>query len=65
MKSVIASKTVGKRTINGTDWPIEDQIVRQQFGTSRPEWHVVRGLCNGVPYDVETYRTRKEALCNF
>lgn len=61
-RTVIETVDLGARTIAGTDWPVVDQVVRDQRPGRRPEWQVVRSLCNGVPASVEIYRTRAGAL---
>ena len=57
----IASKTTGKRTIAGTDWPVEDICKR----VNARRWIILRGLCNGVSSVVEEYTTRRDALGAF
>jgi hypothetical protein len=54
----IADRTLWHRTIAGTDWPVENVVYRD--GPRR--WRVAFGLCNGVPFKSEEFRTRREAL---
>lgn len=58
----IDERTLGHRPIAGTDWPVRDLLTREQIPGRRPQWQIVRGLCNGVPTGVDTYSTRREAL---
>lgn len=61
-RKILAEHVTGKRTINGTEWPICNQLVRDQRPGQRPTWEIVRSLCNGVPDHVDTYPTRRAAL---
>ena len=54
-------KTTGKRTILGTDWPVETLVDRRgQFGSFY--WLVTWGLCNGAAERSERFTTKKAAL---
>ena len=58
---IIKEKTAGNRTINGTDWPIVVEVLREQFDSQRPYW-IVRSHCNGIGIDAEHFSTRRDAL---
>jgi hypothetical protein len=62
---IIAENQVGTRLINGTEWPVMDQIVRDQRPGQRTTWMLVRGECNGIPEGAQEYRTRREAQAAF
>jgi len=63
--ATIAWRQIGTRTVNGTDWPIKDEVQRWNTPSGRPQWLIVFALCNGVPDSVRSYRTRREALDAF
>ncbi len=48
---------VGKRTINGTDWPVENQVTK-----NGNKWLVTFGLCNGVADDSQLFARKKDAM---
>lgn len=64
MREIIEERRYGTRTIAGTDWPVSEQIVRDQR-RGQPEWIVVRGLCNGVPESSTTHKTLAAAREDF
>ena len=58
---IIFTKATGKRTILGTDWPVETVVYRREnFG--KPHWNVAFDLCNGTPSRSENFSTKKAAL---
>ena len=59
-RTLITETQTGTRRIAGTDWPILDQLHREQTG-KRVRWIVTRGLCNGIPTGATEYRTLTEA----
>lgn len=59
---LVWERTVGYRTIMGTNHPIIDTIHRNSIGRKRPVWLVTYGLCNGIPEGSRTFRTKWEAL---
>jgi hypothetical protein len=66
MSKVIEEKTTGMRMVNGTDWPIVSQLVREQGPhDKRPTWLVVYGLCNGIPVSSQKYQTLSAARIEF
>jgi hypothetical protein len=66
MSKVIVEKTTGTRMINGTEWPIISQLVREQGShDKRPTWLVVYGLCNGIPMSAQKYPTLGAARIEF
>lgn len=64
-RKVVAEREMGTRLIAGTEWPVCDQVVRDERPGQRPTWVVVRGLCNGVPRSSEQHRTLREASESF
>ncbi len=64
MATVITSKVTGKRTLNGTDWPVET-ILERRPDRGRRQWVLVVGLCNGVPQSTRFYATWRGALNAF
>lgn len=58
---VVAERRLGVRVVAGTEWPILNQVRRDERG-ERVEWILTLGLCNGVPDGSEVYRTRRAAL---
>jgi hypothetical protein len=64
-RNILEQRARGIRRIAGTEWPIVDQLERQQLPGKRPRWIVVRGLCNGVPDSATEYRRLKEAQAAF
>lgn len=55
------SKIIGKRTILGTDWPVENIVERREkFG--KAYWNVAFAVCNGVPARGENFKTKKAAF---
>ena len=58
---IIARKQIGTRTVAGTAWPVEHAIDRQATG-GQVRWVVLRFLCNGVPDDAQTFKTKRAAL---
>ena len=59
----IESITVGTKTIAGADYPVRYVLERQQYGTTRPTWVVICGLCNGTPSRRSIVcRTKSEAF---
>ena len=62
-KKLVAEIVTGERTINGTNWPIVDQVIREQAPRDkRPRWIAILGLCNGIPKSAIECETRKMAL---
>jgi len=59
-QEIIYRQEIGKRTMAGTNWPVENIIYRQKIG-SRIFWYAVKGLCNGIPLAGKTFKTNKEA----
>lgn len=62
MEKLIASKRVGTRTIAGTDWPVENQVLRVAQPGRRVYWTLVMGLCNGVPRGSQRFASKAAAL---
>jgi hypothetical protein len=66
IKNIIVEKTTGTRMINGTEWPIISQLVREQGPhDKRPTWLVVYGLCNGIPVSSQKHQTLSAARIEF
>ena len=59
--TLVASKETGRRTVLGTDWPIEN-VVSKRTKWGKVYWNVAFGLCNGTPSSSENFKTRREAL---
>ena len=53
----VATVTVGKTVINGTEWPLTNQVLRGPDG-----WDVVFHVANGIGMDSRSYRTKREAF---
>ena len=64
MRTILREKQTGTRKLAGTDWPIVDQLHREQM-SGKASWVITRGLCNGIPDKAETFKTKKEALAAF
>ena len=47
---------VGRHTMAGTDWPIQNKIERDGH-----KWRVTFGLCNGSATGAKIFRTLKAA----
>ena len=60
-RQILDHQQIGTRRIVATDHPIYDELVRDQRGSRRARWEIVRGLCNGVPSSVAVYKTETEA----
>jgi hypothetical protein len=60
-RRILDENTVSTRLIAGTEWPIMDQLVRDQRLGEHPQWQLVIGLCNGIPDDVLSFRTLRAA----
>ena len=59
---IYATKELAKRTISGTDWPVEIQVYpTRKYRGAQKKWTVAR-VCNGVAESAETFNTRKEAM---
>ena len=58
----IKAKTIGRRTLSGADFPIQDVLYRDGVGRRRPVWIVARAVCNGAAEASERYQTRREAV---
>lgn len=58
---IVCQRQIGHRRRAGTDWPISEEVCRQQHGR-RVRWvHAV--VCNGVAeHGARVYRTRRAAL---
>ena len=61
MTKTIREVQIGTRRILNTDWPVVDQVKREQLG-KRVVWVVTRGICNGVPTGSESFDRLKDAL---
>lgn len=60
---VIHERRTGSRVIACTEFPVLDQLVRGPG--RRPTWHVVRGLCNGVPQSAKEFKTLRAASAEY
>lgn len=60
----IQEKVVSYRLVGGTDFPVFDQLLRQEWN-GKVHWQIIRGLCNGVPDSGKRYSTLKEATQEF
>ncbi len=60
--TIVADKTIGTRTLAGTEWPIRAVVIRHAMPGRRPTW-VQTVVCNGMAIDggVE-FTTRRAAL---
>jgi hypothetical protein len=56
-RRILADRTRGIFRLAGTDWPITDQLVREQMPGRRPTWCVIYGLCNGLSDYSSEHRT--------
>lgn len=64
-RRVIAERHVGLRVVAGTEWSVDDYVIRDQRTGRRPTWIVERARCNGVPLAAQEYATKREALAAF
>jgi hypothetical protein len=56
-RTVVASVTTGFRWVMGTEWPIENQLMK-----AGKDWLVILGLCNGIPLSSIIFRTKGDAV---
>jgi hypothetical protein len=57
MTKVLEWRQVAVERRAGTDFPVVNQLTREQLPGRRPEWRIVYGLCNGVPDSASEHRT--------
>ncbi len=58
---ILAEKETGKRTINGAEFPVKNQLTRDYSSKSKP-WLVSYQVCNGTADGSENFKTKREAL---
>lgn len=65
MRTLLDEVVIGKRTVNGTDFPVSYQLHQDKMPGRRPTWVVTRAVCNGAADGATDYKTRREAVAAF
>lgn len=58
----IATTIHGSQRVAGTEFSVTSHVYRRNLGGRKFEYDVVRRLCNGVPEDGETFKSKSAAM---
>ncbi len=61
-REMIDSITTGHIRRNGTQWPIESELVQVEGVAKKPYWVILINLCDGVADGSRTFQDKKTAM---